>query len=169
MTNQASNTRPAKDRLPLSWLGRDATGAALLANARRLGELQAAVDACLPAGWAGYCRVLGARDGQLLLGVPNAALATKLRQLGPAIGRSLEQQGWQINGIGLRVQAGQFDEEARRFEATRDKSAGSRQLPGAAVAAFAQLQQGLGASSDSPLQQAVTRLLNHALKRRSDG
>jgi hypothetical protein len=169
MTNQASNTRSAKDSLPLSWLSRDATAAALLANAHRLGELQAALDACLPTGWAGHCQVLGARDGQLLLGVPNAALATKLRQLGPAIGRSLEQQGWQINGIGLRVQAGQFNEEARRFEATRDKSAGSRERPSAAVAAFEQLQQRLGASSNGPLQQAVNRLLKHALKGRSDG
>ena len=169
MTNQASNTRPARDRLPLSWLSRDSAGAALLASARRLGELQAAVDRCLPAGWAGHCQVLGARDGQLLLGVPNAALATKLRQLGPAIGRSLAQQGWQINGIGLRVQAGQFDEEARRFEATRDKSNTGRGLPSAAVEAFLRLQHDLADKSDHPLQQAVTRLLEHAVKRRSGG
>ncbi|RZS76943.1 DciA family protein [Pigmentiphaga kullae] len=96
---------PAQYTATLACLGRDGKGASLLGTARRLLDLQRQVCAALPAPLGPACHVLRFEDGQLTLGVPAAAHSAKLRQLAPRLVAALEKQGWQVNGIAVRVQA----------------------------------------------------------------
>ena len=47
------------------------------------------------------CSLLQFEAGQLVLAVPNAAFATKLKQKLPKLQESLLQLGWQVNAIRL--------------------------------------------------------------------
>ncbi|OVZ58266.1 hypothetical protein CDO46_27360 [Pigmentiphaga sp. NML030171] len=96
---------PAQYTATLACLGRDGKGASLLGTARRLLDLERQVCDALPAPLGPSCRVLRFEDGQLTLGVPAAAHSAKLRQLAPRLVAALEKQGWQVNGIAVRVQA----------------------------------------------------------------
>jgi hypothetical protein len=50
------------------------------------------------------CEVLQLADEQLTLSTPNAALASKLKQQLPKLQSQLQQRGWQINAIRIKVQ-----------------------------------------------------------------
>lgn len=50
------------------------------------------------------CNVMNFISGQLVLGTPNAALATKLKQYLPKLRKHLLNEGWQINSIRIKIQ-----------------------------------------------------------------
>ncbi|GAA4342499.1 flagellar hook-length control protein FliK [Pigmentiphaga soli] len=146
---------PAAQTATLSWLGQDGRGASLLATARRLMALQREVEAVLQEPLRSACRVLRLEDGNLTLGVPAATHSAKLRQLAPRIAAALEKQGWQVNGIAVRVQAsltrpaGTFPSDAAPRHQPHDIGPDGLQ-------AFADLRQTL---PQGRLAQAIEHLL----------
>ncbi len=50
------------------------------------------------------CEILQFESGQLILSIPNAALASKLKQQLPKLQDDLLKLGWQVNAIRLKVQ-----------------------------------------------------------------
>lgn len=124
--------------------------AALLPAAQRMASLQQDVAAALPS-YATACAVLSFEAGVLVLALPNAALATRVKQqLGGLTGR-LQQRGWQVDSIRLKVQVTQPpapQHEPRQLE-----------LPKIAVDAFAELGQTLeNTPANAALKAALARL-----------
>lgn len=127
--------------------------AGLLPAARRVGQLQAECERLLPTLFAS-CRALQIREGQLQVAVPNAALATRLRQVLPKLQQGLREQGWPVEGIRLKVQLLPSEPERpmRKVEA--------HDLPPTAVDSFAQLAESLGGDPrNTALQQALQALI----------
>ena len=83
-----------------SYLGGNEKLAALLPAVKRMGQLQKACAAILPEMF-GYCEVLQCNADQLVLGVPNASVAAKLKNRLPKLQEALAVQGWQLNAIRL--------------------------------------------------------------------
>ncbi|MFD2270657.1 hypothetical protein ACFS07_04725 [Undibacterium arcticum] len=104
--------------------------AALLPTVTRMIALQRDCTALLPAMFAS-CDVLQFDAGLLLLSIPNAALAAKLKQQLPKLQGELLKSGWQVNAIRLKVQVTK----------SLSKSTIPRQLtlPSKAVSALAEL------------------------------
>src|SRR5690554_3835796 len=90
--------------LALDWLGTDTHGAQVLATARDLLEAEHEVRHVLPPGIARVCRVARIDKQCVTLAVPSAAHASKLRQLGPRVLARLNDAGWNLNEITVRVQ-----------------------------------------------------------------
>lgn len=125
--------------------------AALLPVAERLAALERDCAALLPSAFVA-CRVLHLDAGQLLLAVPNAALAAKLKQQLPKLQDGLAKRGWQVNAIRLKVQAGNILEKA--------KPAKQLVMPEQATRAFAELDSALGNSrGNEALRMALHALL----------
>lgn len=123
--------------------------AGLLPAVRRIGQLQAHCEQLLPTLFAS-CRVLQIREGQLQIAVPNAALATRLRQMLPKLQEGLREKGWLIDGIRLKMQL--LPTEPERVVS---KPIG-HDLPNDAVGSFAALAETL---EDSPLKDALQHLV----------
>lgn len=147
---------PATQTATLNWLRQDGRGASLMSTAAQLMALQRQVDAVLPDALRGACRVLRFQDNSLTLGVPAASHSAKLRQLAPRIVAGLEKQGWQVNGIAVRVQASLTRPiEALLAENTLPRRP-AQPLGNQGIAAFEALQ---GELREGPLADAVARLL----------
>jgi hypothetical protein len=123
--------------------------AALMPAITRMAALQKDCAEILPAMFA-HCSVLQFEADQLVLSVPNAALATRLKQQSPKLQATLLQRGWQVSAIRLKVQV----------DKTPVKSMASRQLtlPQQAVSAFGALGSAL---EDSPANQALKKALSN--------
>lgn len=130
--------------------------AGLLPAARRVGQLQADCERLLPTLFA-TCRALQIREGQLQVAVPNAALATRLRQVLPKLQQGLRESGWPVESIRLKVQLLPSEPErpTRKVEA--------RDLPGTAVNSFADLASSLG---NDPRNAALQQALQSLVRRR---
>lgn len=76
--------------------------ASLLPAAQRMARLQQDCMALLPDIFQA-CAVLQCSQEQLMLGVPNAALATRLKQQLPKLQAGLQQRGWQIDTVRIRI------------------------------------------------------------------
>lgn len=74
--------------------------------AARMASLQADVAKALPMV-AGSCSVLSFDQGVLVLGSPNAAVAARLKQQLPKLTGALQQRGWQVASIRIKVQVTQ--------------------------------------------------------------
>lgn len=77
---------------------------ALLPAVARMARLQKDCARKLPPMFES-CEVLQFAAGQLLLTVPNTALAAKLKQQLPKLQEDLCRLGWQVNAVRLKVQA----------------------------------------------------------------
>lgn len=93
-------------------------------------------------------------EDQLVIGAPNAALATKLKQQLPKLQENLLQRGWQVNAIRIKVQVRKIDEKAIR---TKEIA-----LTNKALSAFETLRDSL---DKAPGNQALTEALSNMLKR----
>ncbi|VCU69539.1 hypothetical protein PIGHUM_01602 [Pigmentiphaga humi] len=153
---------PAQQTGALTCLGRDGKGASLLGTARRLLELERHVCAALPDPLGPSCRVLRFEDGQLTLGVPASSHSAKLRQLGPRLAAALEKQGWQVNGITVRVQATLTRLDTMDLSYPPPPANPPRLVGQAGMQALSELQEQLRAG---PLAEAVARLLAHQRKK----
>lgn len=127
--------------------------AALLPAAERLAALQKDCVAALPAAFDA-CKLIQFTSGQLVLSVPNAALAAKLKQQLPRLLDFLTTRGWQVSAIRLKVQV---KAQASRPAPIRSELV----MPASAIRAFRELKVQLaGDSADSPLQQALQRIID---------
>jgi len=125
-----------------------------LATARAHLQIQRAVAAVLPPALGAVCVVAKLENQRLQLAVPSAAHAAKLRQLGPRIAQALGAQGWNLNEIAVKVQAGMPKPGAKSPRPPKE----AEPLGATALDAFETLREKL---QPGPLADAVARLLAH--------
>ena len=123
--------------------------AGLLPTLEKMAALQTDAERLLP-GVFNACRVLQLQEGQLHIAVPNAALATRLRQMLPKLQAGLRDKAWPVDGIRIKVQMMSGENRAP------DRPAAQAVLPSQAVQAFADLARSLEAS---PLRDALQLLV----------
>ena len=138
----------------MSWLGHDTRAAGVLATVRLHILIQQALTSVLPAPLAAACRVLALYNQRLQLGVPTPAHAAKLRQLGPTMGRSLSERGFQIAAVEVKVQASLQRLDLASVRAPKE----AVPLDAPALSSFETLHRTL---KPGPLADAVARLLAH--------
>ena len=123
----------------------------LLPTLKRNASLQKECGTILPAVFAS-CEVLQLTEEQLTLATPNAALASKLKQQLPKLQSQLQQRGWQINAIRIKVQV----------KKAVEKPVPTKQLvlSGQAVHAFDALENALeNTPQNDALKAALHRLV----------
>lgn len=146
-----------KPRDATDFLQTDNALATLMPAITRIAALQKSCTAILPAIFKS-CDVMNFEAGQLVLSMPNAALAAKLKQQLPKLQDRLLQDGWQVNAIRIKVQVGKnyvVPATVRR----------QLILPRLAVSAFAELSSAL---DDSPRNLALKTALENMVRRNSD-
>ena len=128
--------------------------ASLLPSVTRMAALQRDCATALPTMFSS-CAVHQFEAGNLVLSTPNAALASKLKQQLPKLTALLQQRGWQVSAIRLKVQVAPG----------LDKPAAIKQLilPEAALTSISLLQNNL---DDTPrnanLLAALERIVSRA-------
>lgn len=137
------------------FLRSNATMAALMPTVTRLVALQHDCATALPAMFQ-HCDILLFEAGQLVLATPNAALAAKLKQQLPKLQATLEQRGWQISAIKLKVQVTKSLAPVVQMRGL--------ELPSRAVSAFAELGEAL---DDSKQNQTLIAALRAMVARRT--
>jgi hypothetical protein len=125
----------------------------LLPTIKRNASLQKECGAILPAIFDG-CEVLQIADEQLTLSTPNAALASKLKQQLPKLQLQLQQRGWQINAIRIKVQVKKMAEKPLAVK--------QLVLSDPAIRAFGELENTL---EDIPQNDALRAALHRLVKR----
>lgn len=133
------------------WLSGDQQGASVLATARLLLSVEHAAKQVLPPALAQVCKVARIDRQQITLAVPSAAYAARLRQLAPRILQLLAGNGWNLNEINVKVQAGLAQSQTKTPRAKE-----ALPLDGGALNAFEELRNNL---KPGPLADAVSRLL----------
>lgn len=126
--------------------------AQLLPTVQRHLALQKDCGSILPPIFAS-CEVMQVSEGQLTLSAPNAALATKLKQQCPKLQAYLQERGWQINAIRIKVQVKRVIE----------KPVATKQIAftGKALQAFDELEQTLEKTQQNAgLRAALARLVD---------
>lgn len=124
--------------------------ASLLPAAARLADLQRECLSLLPTQFV-HCTVLQVTDGQLTVAVPNAALATRVKQSLPKLQSGLMEKGWQIQGIKLKIQV---------IAPPPPKPVRDLSLPSGAVASFAALDVSLETHPrNAALKEAIRALV----------
>ena len=97
-------TKPRRAPLEATdFLKRHDKMAALLPTAMRMASLQSDCAKALPPMF-GNCDVLSFEDAHLVLATPSSAVAAKLKQQLPKLQAALQQRGWQVIEIKLKVQ-----------------------------------------------------------------
>jgi len=127
--------------------------ASLLPTVTRINAIQNACAALLPAMFP-MCSVLHADNEQLVIAVPNAAVASKLKNQLPKLQDNLLKRGWQVNSIRLKVQV---ITPIGKTERPKQLS-----LPNQAISAFADLEKTL---ENSPANSALKAALGAMIER----
>ncbi|GAB3426946.1 DUF721 domain-containing protein [Massilia solisilvae] len=132
--------------------------AALLPAAMRMARLQSDCAALLPAMFSA-CDVLSFQEGALVLAVPSSALAARLKQQTLKLQNGLQQRGWQVDSIKLKVQVTRPVPEQMKMR--------TLELPPTAVQAFEDLGDALPQTAQNADLIAAIRSL--AAKRKQQG
>lgn len=140
----------AAGTLALDWVSHDARGASILATAKNLLDAEQEARRVLPLGIAAVCRVARIENQRMTLAVPSAAYASKLRQMVPRIVARLNEAGWNINEITVRVQGALVQSPTPKFQKTAEP------LGPVALDAFSRLRD---AVEPGPLSDAIQQLL----------
>lgn len=135
----------------LGWVDSNPTGAEVLATARMLLGIEQSARQVLPPAIASHCQVAKLESNAVLLAVPSAAYAARLRQLAPRIVERLNKDGWNLNEINVKIQA---NLPTKQTILQRPKE--SVPLDGHALEAFEGLRNNL---PSGPLADAVARLV----------
>ncbi len=77
---------------------------ALNRTMQRIAALQRLYEVCAPPELISASRVVGDRDGTLMIAADNGAIAAKLRQLAPRLLKNLQKQWGEVTGIHIQVQ-----------------------------------------------------------------
>jgi hypothetical protein len=151
--NQPARKAQRGTRGVLDFLRIDDKMASLLPAVTRMATLQKDCAELLPDMFRA-CAVLQFGGEQLVLAVPNAAIASRLKQKLPKLQESLNQRGWQVNAIRLKVQVG-----AILIDVVRVKQA---VMPERALVAMAELETALPEQPrNAPLKAALANLLRN--------
>lgn len=126
--------------------------ARLAGQAERLRRLQALLDAALPPHLAPGTRIANLKRGKVVIHADSGAVAVKLRQLAPRLAAGFIQQGQEVTGIEVRVQAGRRNTAGVKRKA--GKTLGLR--PKQALTSLA-----AGLTEDSPIRRALDKLLRN--------
>jgi hypothetical protein len=138
------------------FLRANARMASLLPTAMRMARLQNDCAAVLPPVFAN-CDVLSFQDGALVLAVPTSAIAAKLKQQVLKLQNSLQQRGWQVDSIRLKVQVARAMPPQVQMR--------TLELPPRAVEAFEELGEAL---PDTPQnEKLIAAIKSLAAKRRA--
>lgn len=125
----------------------------LLPSVRRHLSLQQDCMAALPAMFEA-CEVMQLSEGTLTISAPHSALASKLKQLCPKLQQFLQERGWQINAIRIKVQV--------KTSAPVKPPVKQLSMPATALQAFEELSASIDESKQNQqLKQALERLLRH--------
>jgi hypothetical protein len=126
---------------------------ALLPAVTRMIALQKDCAAILPSMFES-CGILQFESGQLSLSIPNAALASKLKQQLPKLQDDLLKLGWQVSAIRLKVQVPKM--------VVNLEIAKPAMLSDKAISAFSELDHAL---DESPRNTALKAALQAMIKR----
>lgn len=121
-------------------------------QASRLQRLQVLLDAALPAYLLPGTRIANLKRGKVVIHADSGAVAVKLRQLAPRLTESFIQQGHEVTGIEVRVQARR--RTGAGIRQTSPKTLGIR--PKQALTSLAS-----GLEEDSPIRRAIEKLLRN--------
>jgi hypothetical protein len=121
-------------------------------QASRLQRLQVLLDAALPAYLLPGTRIANLKRGKVVIHADSGAVAVKLRQLAPRLAEGFIQQGQEVTGIEVRVQARRRPPAGPRQKAARTIAPRSKQ-------ALTSLASGL--EEDSPVRRAIEKLLRN--------
>ncbi len=164
MTRKLPNFHPARgpDQRPgardaVTFLNADDKLAALLPTARKLVSLQRDTEHLMPVA-PGQCQVLQLQEGELVLTVPNAALATRMRHALPRLQTGLREKGWPVEAVKLKVQPVPAGPQRAGQQSV------GRDLPQNAVHSFAALAQSL---DQEPRNEALRQALQTLIARRT--
>lgn len=141
----------------MGWLEKDPQQ--LLKTAQRYLQLEQLIQENLPAGIQ-HCKVAHIDRQTVVLAVPSAAHANKLRQTIPTLLDKLQQHQWQLNQIQIQIQSVLFT-GVKPLGIVRQGGAG---INASGIAAFEQLEKQL---EEGPLALAVQRLLSRHQKKDS--
>lgn len=120
-------------------------------EARRIAELQQVFLNVAPQPLTLACSVRQLRAGTLVLLAENAAIAAKVKQLFPRLLTHYQKLGWQVTSIRVEVQVS---------EASRQPAAG-RARARLSIETIDNLERLAASLEDSPLKQALARLVAH--------
>lgn len=123
-------------------------------QANRLRQLQALLDTSLPAYLQPGTHVANFKRGKIIIHADSGAVAVKLRQMAPTLAETFIQQGQEVTGIEVRVQA-------RRPSRTTVRKKFVKQLGAHQKQVLTSLSSGL--TEDSPLKLAIDRLLRNTI------
>ncbi|MFT0534231.1 DciA family protein [Castellaniella hirudinis] len=132
------------------WLDHHPQGAGLVQAAHRLLAAQAALAAKLPPALKPWVRVARMDGQQMTVVVPGPAHAARLRQLTPQAARHLQDAGWPVETIVVRIDA------AMGRNVTQKPQRLAQPLDAQALQAFEALGREIG---PGPLAQAIDTLL----------
>ncbi len=161
--NGASRRDRSEGKTASYWLGHDAHRARLLETAEQYTLLQRLIaDALqLPVGHA--CRVVKLENGILVIAVPSAAYAAKIRQLTATIHQLLVANGQRVDQIRIKIQAGLKSAPASREP--QPPAATQTALSEDARQALLRLQE---TTQNPELADTLSRILrSHQAKRQS--
>ncbi|MGO1767189.1 hypothetical protein CAP48_16220 [Advenella sp. S44] len=145
-----------------NWLGHDARRSRLLETAAQFNLIQGLIAQALqlPVGHA--CRVVGLENGTLIIAVPSAAHAAKIRQLTTTIHQLLVAKGQRVDEIRIKIQAGL---RPAPITGVATPPVISQDLSDQARHALVDLQQ---ATNNQELAETLARILEkHQAKRQS--
>ena len=155
--HQSSRKKPPPIAHGIHDFLRRGTLAALMPTVNRMVSLQKDCAIALPAMFQ-HCDILQCENGLLVLAVPNASLAAKLKQQLPKLQAELLKRGWQIDTVKLKVQV---TKSLPPVVHTRPLV-----LPAMALTAFADLGDALPAS---PQNATLIAALRSMVRRRLEG
>ncbi|MBI2289185.1 MAG: DUF721 domain-containing protein [Betaproteobacteria bacterium] len=120
-------------------------------EARRIAELQQVFLNVAPQPLTLTCSVRQLRAGTLVLLAENAAIAAKVKQLFPRLLTYYQKLGWQITSIRVEVQV---------METVQQPAAG-RARTRLSIETIENLERLAAGLEDSPLKQALAKLVAH--------
>ncbi len=158
--NGASRRDRGEGKTALNWLGHDARRARLLEKAEQFSLIQGLIANALqlPVGHA--CRVVGLEQGTLVIAVPSAAHAAKIRQLTTTIHQLLVARGQQVDEIRIKIQAGLRSTSITETSPVHDQA---QDLGEKACDALLELQKN---TSNDELARTLARILRKNQARR---
>lgn len=133
-----------------SILGNDPNWRPILSRAQRLLELQQDLASMLPLPFASYVQISDLHMGTLDIIVANAAIAAKLRQSSAQLISHLQDRGYEVSGIRIKVQVTQPSPPAKPVR---------HKLNQAGLQKLMELDTSLG---NSPLKSALSRMIKSA-------
>ncbi len=140
------------DKTALGWLRDDEQKAGLLQTASYYLSIQNTILDNLHDPVTQACKILKFDNGTLVIAVPSAAYAAKIRQLTPRISQLLMKQGLNVHEVRIRIQAN-LQKPEKTVEADNKNKAILNQ---SALNAFDKLQKTL---PEGELSDAIARIL----------